>query len=329
VEDIVKRRTILLSLGALGAAPLATRAQPAGWPSRPVTLVVAFAPGASSDTLARLISSRVEPVLGGQIVIENRPGAGGLIAAQRVARAAPDGYTLMWGGGTAITHAVMQASPGYDVMKDFTQIVTLAEHPAVLGVRTDRPWKTAQDLFEAARAAKGAPLRYGSGGIGTPAHMAAAAMLKLIGAEGIHVPYKGANEATRAVEQGEVDFAFAISNIALPRQQAGRVRILISAGSVRMTALPEVPTLAQTLPNGPVVTSGSSVIGPGGLAAPVVDRIASAFSEVMTRDQDLRGRIAGEGGSIVLSGPAAYRADWPREFKRLQDLVELSGVRNP
>jgi tripartite-type tricarboxylate transporter receptor subunit TctC len=107
------------------------------------------------------------------------------------------------------------------------------------------------------------------------------------------------------------------------------VRILISAGSVRMTALPEVPTLAQTLPNGPVVTSGSSVIGPGGLAAPVVDRIASAFSEVMTRDQDLRDRIAGEGGSIVLSGPVAYRADWPREFKRLQDLVELSGVRNP
>ncbi len=323
------RRTTLLRLGALAGVPLVARAQPASWPTRPITLVVAFAAGSSSDTLARVISSRAAAVLGGQIVIENRPGAGGLIAVQRVARAAPDGYTLMWGGGTAITHAVMQASPGYEVMKDFTQIAMLAEHPAVLGVRADRPWKTARDLFEAARAAKAAPLRYGSGGIGTPAHMAAAAMLKLVDAEGIHVPYKGANEATLAVEQGEVDFAFAISNIALPRQQAGRVRILVSAGSVRMTALPEVPTLAETLPQGPVVTSGSSVIGPAGLPPALVDRIATAFSEVMTRDQELRSRIAAEGGSIVLAGPADYRAEWPREFKRLQDLVELSGVRNP
>ena len=324
----MNRRSGLLALGGLSLAPLMVRGQSAAYPSRPVNVIVAFAPGASTDTLARLICGRAEPVLGGQLVIENRPGAGGLIASQRIARATPDGYSLMWGGGSVITHAVLQPNPGYDVMKDFTPIVRLAEHPAVLGVRADRPWNTAADLFEAARAAKAAPLRYGSGGIGTPAHMAAAAMLKLIGAEGIHVPYKGANQATMAVEQGEVDFAFAISNIALPRVQAGRVRILISAGSVRMTALPDVPTLAETLPNGPVVTSGSSLIGPAGMPAPIVDRIASVFSEVMTRDQELRQRIAGEGGSIVLGGPAAYSADWPLEFKRLQDLVALSGVGN-
>lgn len=323
----MNRRQTLASLGALGLTPLSLFAQSA-YPSRPVNLVVAFAAGSSSDTLARLISSRTATSLGGQFVIENRPGAGGLVAAQRVARAAPDGYTLMWGGGTVITQAVMQASPGYDVMKDFTQIVTLAEHPAVLGVRADRPWRTVHDLFTAARAAKGAPLRYGSGGIGTPAHMAAAAMLKLIGAEGIHVPYKGANQATLAVEQGEVDFAFAISNIALPRHQIGRIRILVSAGSVRMTALPEVPTLAETLKSGPVVVSGSSVIGPAGLSDTVVHRISAAFSEVMTRDEDLRRRIAEEGGSIVLSSsPAAYRAEWGEEIKRLKDLIALSGVR--
>jgi tripartite-type tricarboxylate transporter receptor subunit TctC len=322
----MNRRDSLLSLGALGLAPLAVQAQ--AYPSRPVTLVVPFAAGASSDTLARLISSRAAAPFGGQFVIENRPGAGGLVAVQRVARAAPDGYTLLWGGGTAITHAVMQPNPGYDVMKDFTQIVMLAEHPAVLGVRADQPWKNIQDLFAAARAAKGGALRYGSGGIGTPAHMAAAAMLKLIGAEGIHVPYKGANQATLAVEQGEVDFAFAISNIALPRHQIGRVRILVSAGSVRMSALPEVPTLAETLKGGPVVVSGSSVIGPAGLSAPIIDRISSAFSQVMTKDEDLRTRLTAEGGSIVLSGsPAAYRADWPGEFKRLQDLIAVSGVR--
>lgn len=324
----MNRRQTLIGLGALGVLPGAAQAQPSGYPTRPVTLVVAFAPGSSSDTLARLISSRAATPFGGQFVIENRPGAGGLLAVQRVARAAPDGYTLMWGGGTAITQAVMQPNPGYDVMKDFTQIVTLAEHPAVLGVRADRPWKTVQDLFAAARAAKGAPLRYGSGGIGTPAHMAAAAMLKLIGAEGIHVPYKGANQATMAVEQGEVDFAFAISNIALPRHKMGRIRILVSAGSVRMVALPEVPTLAETLKGGPVVVSGSTVIGPAGLPAAAVDRVAAAFAQVMNKDEELRKRIAGEGGSIIVSSsPAAYRAEWPEELKRLKDLIALSGVR--
>ena len=324
----MNRRKLLQSLGTVVALPLAARAQQGAYPARPVSLVVPFAAGSSSDTLARLISSRAATPFGGSFVIDNRPGAGGLVAAQRMARAAPDGYTLMWGGGTAITHAVMQADPGYDVMKDFTPIVTLAEHPAVLAVRADRPWKSVQEVFAAARAAREGPLRYGSGGIGTPAHMAAAAMLKLIGAEGIHVPYKGANQATLAVEQGEVDFAFAISNIALPRHQIGRVRILVSAGSVRMTALPEVPTLAESLPGGPVVISGSSVIGPAGLSSSVVDKIASAFSEVMVRDQDLRKRIAEEGGSIVLSNsPTAYRDEWAIELKRLRDLIALSGVR--
>ena len=324
----MNRRKLSLSLGLLAVSPWAVRAQQTSYPSRPVSLVVPFAAGSSSDTLARLISSRAAAPFGGSFIIDNRPGAGGLVAAQRLARTAPDGYTLMWGGGTAITHAAMQADPGYDVMKDFTPIVTLAEHPAVLGVRADRPWKTIQDVFAAARASRDQPLRYGSGGIGTPAHMAAAAMLKLIGAEGIHVPYKGANQATLAVEQGEVDFAFAISNIALPRHQIGRLRILVSAGSVRMTALPEVPTLAETLKGGPVVISGSSVVGPSGLPGSVIDRIAGAFSEVMTRDADLRKRIADEGGSIVLSSsPAAYREEWAIELKRLKDLIALSGVR--
>ncbi|MFM7567167.1 MAG: Bug family tripartite tricarboxylate transporter substrate binding protein [Betaproteobacteria bacterium] len=324
----MNRRKVTLSLGLLALSPCAVRAQQSAYPSRPVSLVVPFAAGSSSDTLARLISSRAATPFGGSFVIDNRPGAGGLVAAQRMARTAPDGYALMWGGGTAITHAAMQAEPGYDVMKDFTPIVTLAEHPAVLGVRADRPWKTIQDVFAAARAARDQPLRYGSGGIGTPAHMAAAAMLKLIGAEGIHVPYKGANQATLAVEQGEVDFAFAISNIALPRHQIGRIRILVSAGSVRMTALAEVPTLAETLQGGPVVISGSSVVGPAGLPSAIVDKIASAFSEVMTRDADLRKRIADEGGSVVLSSsPAAYREEWAIELKRLKDLIALSGIR--
>ena len=249
----MRRRTALVGMAALAAAP--ARAQDA-FPSRPVRIIVPFAPGASSDTLARLITAKAGGPLGGSFVIENRAGAGGLIAAQAVARAAPDGYTLLWGGGTAVTHAVMQANPGYDIFRDFTQITEIAENPAVLGVRSASPLRDMAGLIAAAKRAPG--LRYGSGGVGTPAHMAGAALLKTIGAEGTHVPYRGANQATLAVEQGEVDFAFAISNIALPRQQQGAVRILCTAGSRRMTALPHVPTLAEIAPGIPPVTSTSS-----------------------------------------------------------------------
>lgn len=319
----MRRRTALLGFGALAAMP--ARAEDA-WPARPVRLIVPFAPGASSDTLARLIAAKAGDPLGGTFVVDNRAGAGGLIASQAVARAAPDGYTLLWGGGTAITNAVMQANPGYDVLRDFTPVVTLAEHPAVLAVKPDQPWRTAAELLAAAKTTRGG-LRYGSGGVGTPAHMAAAAMLKLISAEGTHVPYRGANQATLAVEQGEVDFAFAISNIAFPRHQQGAVRILLTAGSRRMSALPEVPTLAEAVPGGPVVTSGSSVAGPAGLPAQAVAKLHAAFAVAM-RDPALVASIAGEGGDVTLSdSPAAYAAAWPEELRRLQELVGLSGAR--
>lgn len=317
------RRTVLLGSGALAALP--ARAEET-WPSRPVRLVVPFAPGASSDTLARLITAKATGPLGGTFVVENRAGAGGLIACQAVARAAPDGYTLLWGGGTAITNAVMQPNPGYDVLRDFTPVTAIAEHPAVLAVRADKPWRTIAELLSAAKATPGG-MRYGSGGVGTPAHMAAAAMLKLIGAEGTHVPYRGANQATLAVEQGEVDFAFAISNIAYPRHQQGAVRILVTAGSRRMSALPGVPTLAEAVPGGPVVTSASSVAGPAGMPAEAVTRLHAAFRTAAS-DPALAAAIAAEGGDITISdSPATYAAAWPEDLRRLQDLVRLSGAR--
>lgn len=317
------RRTVLLGSGALAALP--ARAEET-WPSRPVRLVVPFAPGASSDTLARLITAKATGPLGGTFVVENRAGAGGLIACQAVARAAPDGYTLLWGGGTAITNAVMQPNPGYDVLRDFTPVTAIAEHPAVLAVRADKPWRTIAELLSAAKTTPGG-MRYGSGGVGTPAHMAAAAMLKLIGAEGTHVPYRGANQATLAVEQGEVDFAFAISNIAYPRHQQGAVRILVTAGSRRMSALPGVPTLAEAVPGGPVVTSASSVAGPAGMPAEAVTRLHAAFRTAAS-DPALAAAIAAEGGDITISdSPATYAAAWPEDLRRLQDLVRLSGAR--
>jgi tripartite-type tricarboxylate transporter receptor subunit TctC len=313
----------------LGAAILACvgHAQEA-WPSRPIRLIVPFVAGASSDTIARLVAARLGEPLGTSIVVENRAGAGGLIAAQTVAHATPDGYTLLWSGEVALTQAALQRDPGYDVLRDFTPLATIVENPALLCVRPAAPWRDIAALLAAARAQRSGSLRYGSGGVGTPAHMAAAAMLKLIGAEGTHIPYRGANQAALAVEQGEVDFAFAISNIALPRMQQGAIRVLLATGARRMAMLPDIPTLAEALPGGPIITSGSSIIGPAGIPAPIAARLHAAVGRLVTEDAPLREALTREGGQITLAAsPGAYAAAWTEQFAQLQRLVGLSGAR--
>jgi hypothetical protein len=183
-------------------------------------------------------------------------------------------------------------------------------------------------LLAAARAQRSGGLRYGSGGVGTPAHMAAAAMLKLTGADGTHIPYRGANQAALAVEQGEVDFAFAISNIALPRMQQGAIRVLLTTGARRMAILPDLPTLAEAVPGGPVITSGSSIVGPAGIPAPIAARLHAAVGRLVTEDAPLREALTREGGQITLAAsPDAYAAAWTEQFVQLQRLVALSGVR--
>jgi tripartite-type tricarboxylate transporter receptor subunit TctC len=317
------RRTLLF-------APLLPMAVPALAQELPrsIRLIVPFAAGASSDTIARLVAARLAEPLGVQIVVENRAGAGGLIAAQTVARAAPDGGTLLWGGGTAITHGVMGRDPGYDVARDFTPIATIVENPALLAVRSASPLRDMAGLAAAARAAPAGGLRYGSGGVGTPAHMAGAALLKGLGVEGTHVPYRGANQATLAVEQGEVDFAFAISNIVIPRWQQGAVRVLASTAARRIAMLAEVPTLREVLGQDIVIVSGSSIVGPAGMPAAVVARIHAAVNRLVTEDAALRAQLTREGGDITLAAtPAAYAAGWGEEIARLRRLVELSGAR--
>lgn len=319
----MRRRHLLLASLLPFAAPALGQELP-----RTIRLVVPFAPGASSDTIARIVAARLAEPLGAQIVIENRAGAGGLIAAQMVARAAPDGATLLWGGGTAITHGVMGRDPGYDVARDFTPIATIVENPALLAVRSASPLRDIQGLIAAARAAPAGGLRYGSGGVGTPAHMAGAALLKGIGAEGTHVPYRGANQATLAVEQGEVDFAFAISNIVIPRWQQGAVRVLASTAARRIPLLAEVPTLREVLGQDIVIVSGSSIVGPANMPPALVARIHAAVNRAVTEDAALREQLTREGGDITLApSPAAYAAEWGEEIARLRRLVELSGAR--
>lgn len=326
----MRRRSVLAGLAGGVAAPVLRPASGQGrWPDKPIRLVVPFVAGSSTDTIARVVAAKLSDVLGERMVVDNRAGAGGLIAAQAVARAAPDGTTLFFGGSTLIGNASLHRDPGYDPVADFTPIVSIVENPALLVVKADAPWRDAAALATAMRerAAAGRPLSYGSGGVGTPAHLAAAALSTLARAEGLHVPYRGANQAVLALAQGEVDFTYAIIGIALPQVRGGTFRPLMVTGARRASSLPEVPTFGEALPGGPVVTTWSSLAGPAGVPASIqrvlhdaVHRAAQdpAFIQALTRD----------GGEMVLSeSPEAFSRFWRDQRQVLSELVRMTGAR--
>ena len=323
----MRRRALVAGgLAALAARP--ARAQPR-WPDRPIRLIVPFVAGSSTDLIARVVAAKLSDLLGERMVVDNRAGAGGLIAAQAVARAAPDGLTLYFGGSTLLGNASLHREPGYDPVADFTPIVSIVENPALLVVKRDAPWRDAGALVEAlrARAAAGRPLSYGSGGVGTPAHLAGAALATLARAEALHVPYRGANQAVLALEQGEVDFTYAIIGIALPQVRAGNFRPLMVTGARRASSLPDVPTFGEAIAGGPVVTTWSALAGPAGVPAAAqavlhdaVRRAAGdpAFVEALTRD----------GGEMALSeSPEAFARFWREQRQVLAELVAMTGAR--
>jgi tripartite-type tricarboxylate transporter receptor subunit TctC len=322
----MRRRAVLAGLATTLGSPVL--AQPR-WPDRPIRLVVPFVAGSSTDLIARVVAARLSELLGERMVVDNRAGAGGLIAAQTVARAAADGATLYFGGSTLLGNAALHRDPGYDPVADFTPIACIVENPALLVVRRGAPWRDAAGLAAAMRqrAAAGRPLTYGSGGVGTPAHLAAAALATLAQAEALHVPYRGANQAVLALEQGEVDFTYAIIGIALPLVRAGNFRPLMVTGARRATSLPEVPTFGEAIAGGPVVTTWSALVGPAGLPPPIqavlhqgVQRAASepAFVEALTRD----------GGEMLVSeSPEAFARFWRDQRRVLAELVTMTGAR--
>ncbi len=315
----MQRRHLLSAI----AAPALAQAQ---WPERPPRMIVPFAAGSSTDQVARLIAARLSEELGQQMVLENRAGAGGLLASQAVARAAPDGYTLLFGGSGSAVVAMMTRDPGYDPMTDLMPIASFVANPALLVVPAASAIRSMDDLVAAARAKRGG-LSFGSGGVGTPAHMAGAALVARLGIEAQHVPYRGANEAALAVERGDVDFAFAIVNITLPGVRAGNFRPLVLSGAARSPLLPGVPYLAEIIPGMLPITAWVAMMGPAALPSAIVMRLHNAATRALD-DPNFVQRLTADGGEIVrFATPAALAEHWRAEVPRQRELLLLSGAR--
>jgi len=274
----VLRRVIVSTAAALTLlAPTGAPAQ--SYPTKPIRIMVGFAPGGPADVMARLIAQRLPALLGQSIVVENRPGAGGTIAAKLVAESEPDGHTLLLGNtSTLVISPIVYTNVGYDPAAGFAPVALLGTTSNVLAIALALPVKTVAELIALAKASPGR-LNYSSPGIGTPPHLIGELFKQRAGVDIVHVPYKGGGVASQAVIAGEVQMIFENPTTSVPLVQGGRVRGLAVTSEARNPQLPELPTMVEAgLPDF-VSVSFTGVVAPAGTPRAAVERLNTAINE--------------------------------------------------
>src|SRR5438876_12373219 len=243
------------------------------YPNRPIRLVVPFPPGGSSDSVARVVVQKFSEGLGQPVVIENRPGVGGLLGSEAVAKAAPDGYTLLLGSVSSLAVAPhMFANPKIDPAKNFAAIAPILSSPLTVIARPTLPANSIADLVALARSKPGA-LNYGAAGVGTHVYLTAELFKKLAGFDAVHVPFQGGAPAMAALLAGNIDYKFDVVNTTLPQARGGKVKVLAVTSPKRIALMPEVPTLAESGFPGFDTTAWMGVVGPARLPAENVSRL--------------------------------------------------------
>lgn len=299
----------LLAALALGAghaqAQTQAQAQAQDYPSRPIRWVVPYLAGTAPDNTVRIVAEAMGTVLKQTVVVDNKAGAAGNLGAQLAARAAPDGYTWVYSASPMAASMRMYKKPGFDAMKDFTHVGRIAVSDLTVVVHPDAGIKTLKDLLERASKNPG-KLSFASGGVGSPAHLGAELMLSAVGAEALHVPFKGASESATAVIGRQVDFALTISSVAMPHIQAGRLLPLAVTGPQRNPRQAQVPTLIESGLSGVQISSFGGLSVPAGTPAPVVKRLSEALSKALAMPE-VRSRLEAQGGIVSPSSPEEYR----------------------
>ena len=322
MRKTIDRRRFLLALAALGAAPAG--AQPA-FPSRPIRLIVPFPPGGAVDFYARIVQPLVGDLLGQPIVVETRPGASGMIGADLVAKAPPDGYTLLLGNIAALAiNAGIYERMTYDPVKDFTPIVHADDVNYVLVVHASVPVKTTAELIAYARERPRA-LSYGSAGSGSLPHLAMELFKQRTGTDFVHVPYKGGGPMVTDIIGGQTQVTIADQANLMPHVASGRLRALAVASPKRSSVYPDLPTIAETLPGFEAV-AWQALVGPAGMPADVVKRINDAFNQAMS-DPGVRKRMLDGGLDPGGGTPEAIAAFIRSEKTKWAEVARSVGAR--
>jgi tripartite-type tricarboxylate transporter receptor subunit TctC len=299
----------------------------APFPSRQLLFVSPFAPGPGPDVYLRPLVAKLSENLGQTVVLDNKVGFGGSLAAQQVVRSAPDGYTLTLVTNSNIVQRFVQANVGYDPLADFSHVTQLTIGGSLLVVPADSPLKTVDDLLALARSSP-SKLNYGSGGAGTPSHMASASIAAIYGLTMVHVPYKNSADVVPALLRGDLQFSFQVQTFAMPFVRAGKLRVVAVTTGKRLPAMPDAPTLLEATKNDLLVQetwAGVSVAAK--TPAPVVRRLHGEILKATSDPLVQKGFAAGGSTLSPSESPAAYTAFFTREYAKLREVVRITGVK--
>jgi len=322
----MRKNEFLLSLIAIFLAfalPGASQAQK--WPEKPVRLVIAFAPGGVHDTLARLLQPRLNESLGQPILLENRGGAGGNVAAEAVVRSANDGYTFLIASEAIATNEALYGKLNYDPQRDLAPVAVMARFPLALVVTAGLAANSTSELISLARAKPGA-LSFASAGIGASGHLAGEMFKSITAIDAVHVPYKGGAPAMNDLVAGRIQFMFLSVSLSAPQVQQGKLRALAVVNSSRNALMPSVPTIAEAGVAGFDALLFSGMHAPAGTPATIINRMSEELGRAV-RAPEMQKRLADIGAVPMPSTPAEFTATLSRERERWGKLIREKGIR--
>ncbi|HEX6321398.1 MAG TPA: tripartite tricarboxylate transporter substrate binding protein [Burkholderiales bacterium] len=302
----------------------AAAASAQGYPDRPVRIVVGFPPGGSSDTVARVVAQHLSPLLGQPVVVENKPGAGGVIGSDTVAKAAPDGHTLLLATAGHSTAAAMMQKLPFDAVKDFAWITTVTTYPFAIATAADSQIKSLSDLIAKAKAAPG-KITYSSAGIGTSHHLLGEWLSSQAGIEMNHIPFKGGTSPLTEVLAGRVDVMIETMTLVLPHLKSGKLRGLAVTSPEPKDYLPDVPPASKTVP-GLVFQSWLGIAAPAGTPPAIVESLNKNLRKTLA-EPEVQKRLAALGGGAAPVTPEQMREQVQAEIERWKKLVDSRGIR--
>ena len=307
-----------LAILLMCAGSVAAQAQ--DYPSRPIRLMQGFAPGGNVDNVARVLAAELQKGLGQPVVVEAKVGAGGNVAADFVAKAPPDGYTLLLAAGAHPASAVLYKNLNYKPVDDFAWISIASSYPFVVLVRPDSPIKSLPDLLKTAREKPGA-LSYGSAGVGSIQHMTGELLASMAGVKFLHVPYRGESLAVTAALGKETDFVITTTSVAIAQAQSGSLKPIAVTSTGPFPLMPDVPTVDSQGVKGFEVTSWSGLATTGGTPKAIVDKLNAEMQRVL-KVPEVKARLESFGGTVAGSTPEQMRDRVTREVARWRKVVE-------
>jgi len=322
----MNRYVLAALLAAFLTAFLEEAALAQAYPGKPIRLIVPFAAGGGNDNVARLVGKRLSDSLGQPVVVDNRPGAGGVVGAELAAKSAPDGYTLFLGGvGSHAINPNLHEKLPYDPIKDFAPVVLLAQAPLILVVHPPVPARDIAEFIAYARAHPGR-LNFASNGNGSSSQLAAVMFDSMAGVDMVHVPYKGLSPALADLLSGQVQLMFSSVVAILPHVKAGKLRALAVTGAKRLAAMPELPTVAESGLRGYEASSWYGILAPAGTPREIVMKLNGELSNALEQPE-VRASLLAEGAEPAGGSPEALAAHIRAEKERLGKLIRDAKIR--